>query len=104
MQELQEEIEGLQCKVTALTEEKQTLLQAHEGSAGAVQALQAEIEQHEESLRRAQAAAEAASSNCRAALSATQEDLQKGASDWADEVGPGFYCSLNLMLLLRKGS
>ncbi len=91
MQELQEEIEGLQSKVNALTEERQTLLQAHEGSTGAVQALQAEIEQHEESLRRAQAAAEAASEQHRSALSAAQEDLQKGASDWADEVGPVIY-------------
>ena len=99
MQELQEEIEGLQSKANALTEERQALLQAHEGSTGAVQALQAEVEQHEERLRRAQAAAEAAYSKHRAALSAAQEDLQKGASDWADEVGPVIYLGVLLLLI-----
>ena len=88
VQELQEEIESLQDNLDALRDEQQTLVQARKGSAGTVKALQARIEQHEESLKRAQAAAEAASDKHRMVLRAAQEELQRENSNWADEVDP----------------
>ena len=88
VQELQEEIESLQDKLDALRDEQQTLVQARKGSAGTVKALQARIKQHEESLKRAQAAAEAASEKHKIVLRAAQEELQRENSNWTDEVDP----------------
>ena len=88
VQELQEEIESLQDMLDALRDEQQTPVQAREGSAGTVKALQARIQQHEESLKRAQAAAEAASDKHRIVLRAAQEELQRENNNWADEVDP----------------
>ena len=98
VQELQEEMESLQDKLDALTDEQQTLLQAQEGSAGTVRALQARVEQHEESLKRAQAAAEAAADKHRLVLRAAQEELQREISNWADEVGPVIHLGHQLLL------
>jgi predicted nuclease with TOPRIM domain len=98
VQELQEEMESLQDKLDALTDEQQTLLQAQEGSAGTVRALQARVEQHEESLKRAQAAAEAAADKHRLVLRAAQEELQREISNWADEVGPVILLGHQLLL------